>query len=296
MMTAASQVGLAGLLSGLGQGTGTSNQIMAFLKSTTLAERVIGKMNLMPVLFPKVKDPKDMPPLEEGVKALMLRVIFVDDKKAQLVTVKSFFRDPETAADVANFYVRELESFLKENTFTTAKKNRIFIEGQLERNRAEILEAGKQIASFYSTNQVSNVNPTVDVDVSQVEKPASPETSQIPQDPAEDLQRRADKLKSRLVPGVPQQVYLQYLLLRRELLNQVNGLLTQQYESAKIQEAKEDISFQVVDWGRVPVNRYSPKRVRIVLVTLVLSSILAVFYALGREYLEKAGVRAGRSE
>ena len=56
---------------------------------------------------------------------------------------------------------------------------------------------------------------------------------------------------------------------------------------AKIDESKEDLNFQVIDWARVPVRKFKPKRSQIVMTAFVMSLFLAVFYAFFREYLQK---------
>ncbi len=302
---AASQMGLGGLLGAVGNGSSTSSQLMAILNSRTLAETVIEKFSLMKVLFKKDwdeeqqrwknQDPKKIPSMEDAVKALRRLVIFDDDKKDQVINVKAVFESPQLAADVTNGYIKALEIFLRENTFTMAKKNRIFTQGQLERNRAELLEAGKALSEFYSQNKISNVVPKLDVsvDVPKYEDMGSGEGS-IQNVPGEsvDLQAKLDAVRAQLaevktVKEVPQQMYLQYLTIQRELLVRINALFTQQYEMAKIDEAKEELAFQVIDWARVPVRKFTPKRAQIVVATFLLSSFFGVFYAAFREYIEK---------
>ena len=94
-------------------------------------------------------------------------------------------------------------------------------------------------------------------------------------------------LGARPVQDVPQQVYLQYLTLRQELLGRMNALLTQQYEMAKIEESKEDLSFQVIDWARVPLRKDRPKRAQIVASAFILSAFISVLYLFFRDYWNK---------
>ncbi|HPQ82062.1 MAG TPA: hypothetical protein PLZ86_10155, partial [bacterium] len=105
------------------------------------------------------------------------------------------------------------------------------------------------------------------------------------------LSKKADIEKkiaqARVVKDVPQQVYLSYLMLRRELLGKVNALLTTQYEMAKIEESKEDLAFQVIDYAVPPVLRASPKRAQICIMSFFAALFLAVFIAFFREYLER---------
>ncbi len=301
-LAAASLGGLGGLLGAVGGTSSTSAQILAILKSRTMAEKIIDKYGLMKVFYEKLwdrgnqrwktNDPKDLPQMEAVVNLFSSIVFFGEDKKSQLITISAEMKDPELAAQVVNGCLEELADFLNRNAFTSAKRNRIFIEGQLERNKADLLESGKELAAFYVTNKISNVVPTVDVDVSMGEGVDVPSALAEAQKKTKELQKQVEGVKveiekAKVVQGIPQQVYLQYLTLRRELLGEVNALLTQQYEMAKIEEAKEDLNFQVIDWARVPVKRFKPRRRQIVMTAFVMSFFLAVFYAFFREYLEK---------
>ncbi len=287
----AGQMGLAGLVGG--GSSGLNNQILTILKSRTLAERMIEKYQLWGILYKdawdsekktwKTADPKMQPTMEDAVKSLKGVITFNDDKKTQLIEGSAEFTDPQVTADLVNNYINEMSTYLAEGAFTTAKRNRIFIEEQLERNKAELLESGRELNNFYSANKISNVVPTLDVDVSVTDHVATGnETSSV-----ELLQKKSEEIKTKIVQGVPQQVYLQYLTLRRDILGQINSLLTQQYEMAKIDEAKEDLSFQVIDWARVPVRKFKPQRAKICITAFIMSLFLSIFYAFFREYLEK---------
>lgn len=313
LSAAVSQMGLGGLLGGFGGATSNSAQIMAILKSRTLAERVIKRYDLLPVLFrddwdaanSRWADPQNPPNMENAVRQLFLLLETMDDKKSQTIKIAALNRQPEAAARIVNGMLAELYEDINENTFTVQKRNRIFIRGQLERNKQDLLEVGKELSSFYATNRISDSQSRIDVDVTQslglfpesetlpVSKSEPPSLAGIDiQTMPEDLQEQIDALKqkidqARVVRDVPQQVYLQYLTMRQELLARMNALLTQQYEMAKIEESKEDLSFQVIDWARVPLKKFKPKRAQIVIATFVLSGFLSVVYIFAADYFRR---------
>jgi len=207
----------------------------------------------------------------------------MDNMKNGTITISTEFKDPKISTDVANGYVEGLQELISKNSFTVTKRNRIFIEGQLAQNKRELLEAGKELNEFYKSGKVSSVKSTIDVSV---------ESNQISNtDQAiisvEMLRKNKEDIESKIVKGVPQQVYLQYLTLRRNLLTQINTLLTQQCEIAKIEEAKDELAFQVIDPARVPEKRSKPKRKQMVMMVFVSSLFLSVFTAFFMEYLEK---------
>ncbi|QQR81376.1 MAG: hypothetical protein IPJ69_04400 [Deltaproteobacteria bacterium] len=277
---------MAQLALGVGGSAGNSNQILAIFRSRALAEKLIQKYALERVLFEKEDVDRN---LETIIEALNNTVTFTEDKKSQLIIVSAVYKDPKLAADMVNHYIEEAGAYIRENAFTAAKRNRIFIEGQLEGVKKDLLESGKELTEFYKTNNVSNVNPMLDVNVSleETDDRVKNENSEVEKIQAkiDDMGKRINQTK--IVKNVPQQVYLQYLTVKRELLGQVHGLLTQQYEMAKIEEQKEELNFQVVDWARVPFKKYKPKRAIIVIQSFIMAIILGVFYAFLREYLEK---------
>lgn len=312
LSAAVAQMGLGGLLGGIGGASSNSAQIMAILKSRTLAERVIKRYDLLPLLFEGGWDAsssrwitENPPNLEEAVRRFSLLLETMDDKKSQTIKIAAQSPHPEAAALIVNGLLTELYKDINENAFTVQKRNRIFIEGQLERNKQDLLEVGKELSSFYATNRVSDSRSQIDVDVKQSmgQLPESGPVSAVKSLPPslsgidipvmpQDLQEQVDTLRQKIeeakvVRDVPQQVYLQYLTMRQELMARMNGLLTQQYEMAKIEESKEDLSFQVIDWARVPVKKFKPKRAQIVITAFVLSGFFSVFYVFAADYFRK---------
>lgn len=295
------QTELGGFLGGLGQ-SDASPSIMAALKSRTIAEEIVQRFSLMKVFYHdrwneetgawKVKDPRNIPQMEDAVKKLHGAVIFVEDKKSSLIKIAGEFRDPELAANVVNGYIEELADFLVQNQLTAAKRNRIFIEEQLEKNKVSLLETGKELSQFYGNNQISNRDPRLDVNVALNNISVEPLLQFNGEKDISKLEKEKAHLekqiqKTRLVKDVPQQIYLEYTTAYYQLLGQMSALLTQQYEMAKIDEAKEDISFQVIDWARVPVRRFKPKRSLIVIASFAFSVFSAVFISFFLEYLQR---------
>jgi hypothetical protein len=84
-------------------------------------------------------------------------------------------------------------------------------------------------------------------------------------------------------------VGLELARLTRELKIQeaIFEMLTQQYEQAKIQEAKDTPTVQVLDRAVPPEKRSRPKRKIIVLVAGFLSLFASTLYVFSREYLER---------
>jgi uncharacterized protein involved in exopolysaccharide biosynthesis len=56
--------------------------------------------------------------------------------------------DPVLAAAIANSYLAALQETLNENAFSLAKKNRVFIAGQLEKTRQDLDRAEEALKQF----------------------------------------------------------------------------------------------------------------------------------------------------
>lgn len=297
--------GVGDMLSGMGgAGAQKSAQLVNFLKSRTLTEQVIHQLNLMPIIFQKSWDAQtqsfkpgrggSIPTLEDAVAIMQKKIVKItDDKKTSLVKIQVTMKDPVMAAAVANRMLIELQDFIEKNSFTVAKRNRVFIEDQLRENKIQILEAGKKLNQFYNSNRISSVQPQLDVDIGNIldtPKPLAELRMSV-----EELKEKNENLdqkikseeKSGVVTAVPSQVYMQYLTLQRELLGRVNMLLVQQYEMAKIEEAREDLSFQIIDKAVVPIKATSPVPVLNVSIAMLAGLFFSIFYAFFLEYVEK---------
>jgi uncharacterized protein involved in exopolysaccharide biosynthesis len=63
--------------------------------------------------------------------------------------------------------------------------------------------------------------------------------------------------------------------------------LTKQYEMAKLNEAKDSSSLQVLDDAVLPTKKSKPKRSLIVILSTVTAFFIGIFMAFIREYAEK---------
>ncbi|MFO1463706.1 MAG: Wzz/FepE/Etk N-terminal domain-containing protein [bacterium] len=300
---------LGGALGDLGKlGGGKSKELVNILKSRTIAEKIINRFDLLKVIFAKQYDPqtktfhegfpaflKPIPVLEDGVEKFSKKIAKVDeDKKTGLIKVQISMKDPVLAAKVTNQMIVELQDFIENNSLTVAKRNRIFLEEQLVKTRAKLLEAGKHLNQFYADNKISSVVPQVDVEVGSYQR--APKAFAEFEDEFTDLsnlQAAAEqKVEQAKVNNVPGQVYLQYLTLNRELLGKTYALLTQQYELAKIDEAKEDLAFQVIDKAEIKVRQYFPKIKEDLVAGVFGGIVIAFFFAFFCDYIEKLKLKS----
>lgn len=279
-------------------GGGKSKELINILKSRTLAEKIIDKFNLMKIIFAKQYDANTdsyhsnwmgvVPIREDAVNVFQKKLSNIEeDKKTGLIKIEIKLKDSILAAKIANDMVSQLQSFIENNSLTLSKRNRIFIEQQLVKNGAKLLEAGKDINNFYSANRISSVLPQIDVNVGSFESLPQPfeEFQADITDPQRQNNKAGRSIEKARVEKVPGQIYLQYLSLNRELITKAHALLSQQYELAKIDEAKEDLAFQVIDKAEVRVRPFFPKFLECILVGLAGGFFLSICAAFFSEYI-----------
>ncbi len=94
------------------------------------------------------------------------------------------------------------------------------------------------------------------------------------------------------------QLRIQYTRLEREKANQrkIYDLLVDAYEKAKIQEAKQDIYFTVLDKAVTPKKPFKPKTKRDVLLAALVGLFIGIFQAFFQEYISTAQQRLKDSD
>ncbi len=84
-----------------------------------------------------------------------------------------------------------------------------------------------------------------------------------------------------VISDVPDLAFKLEGLMRNVLIqNTLYTLLTQEYEQAKINVMKDTPTIQVLDNAPIPIIKYGPKRLLIILSTIFSSSFLVIFYIL----------------
>ncbi|HLD45753.1 MAG TPA: Wzz/FepE/Etk N-terminal domain-containing protein [bacterium] len=291
------QFGGLASLAGVSAGTSSTTKLVMILKSRSVAEAVIEKEQLMKVLFMDYWDnttnqwmtttPEEMPTLQKAVTLLMSGMVSViEDIKEGSISVSVATTDPQLSARIANAYLRELQVFLGKQTLTSAKRNRIFLEQQMAQNKEDRLKNGMEINDF-SRNVGTGVLPllpAVSTTVQTVSGVDAVDVEKLLKEKAENERKIAE---SKSNGKVPLSVLLENLMAQHQLLLQVQMTLAGQYEMAKIQEAKEDISFTVIDPAIPPEEKFAPKRAQICIISFMGALFISVFVAFFREYITR---------
>ncbi len=314
-----SEVSVPGL--SLPSRTTSADLFVEMLRSRSVGERVLNRrfafkgdsLTLLKILGRKN--------VEKGLKAMADRAFFVLSKKG-IITISVRMPSPQLAADVANAYVQELDRINREKVVSRAKNSRIYIESQLRETEAKLSEATRRLAEYQRGHRAVSLEEQTKAAIDQVaelkgkiiakqveigvmrqsmkeENPllvrAKRELAEM-QDRYQALQYGDAGIESKefYLPfdKVPE-VGIQLALLLREAKVQetVWQLLNQQYYQAKIEEARDTPTVQVLDEAVPPLRKSSPRRTLLMVVFGVLSLVASVGYIFIEQYRLKLSER-----
>lgn len=330
--------GLLSTLSALGGAAGipvpqkqTSAQtLVAVLESRSVAEAVIQSAGLMREFFKsrwdhskgQWKEPHDVPPMEDGVRRLRDISAVRQDRKSGLITIEVHYTDPVLASVIANSFVEQMDKFINKNALSMAKRQRIFLEAQVETTKRELAQAEENLKGFQEEKRLVAMDAQaqaaikglaelkamvtakeVELDVLRTYATAQNPRVQILESELKELRKQLQKMEaeesgkggSELSLASAPDLGLTHVRLQREVMYRakVLELLYQQYEMAKIQEAKEDVRFQVIDPAVPPVRKAKPKVLLNTMLSALLALMLGVFWVFTSNYLQR--IKAERS-
>lgn len=302
---------LAGQISGLEMpssfgGAGFS-KLMPLLKSRTFGQRVVEKMGLRQVFFKGLWDPikqkwkvkdSDIPSLLTAVNIFQSMISYEEEMVTGILRIKVQSEDRVLAAQIVNTIIEELQEYIDENQFTETKRQLVYLNKKVLINRRALLDTGKEISEYYKKNRIPLDSTLVDVpldDDPNLVDESQPKLATVTsvtdlnsqlKTLDKQLQEKETTHKSEVVKNIPQQVYLEYLMQRKKILVNLDSLLSQQYEVVKMDQVRNDISFQVIDIASVPQVKIKPHRRKMLISAFVISIFLASFIVYVKEFVK----------
>jgi len=239
------------------------------------------------------------------------RTTMAEDKKSGVITVSVRDHDPKIAADLAGAYVEELDRVVAKVSTSSARRERVFVEQRIAEEKKQLDDSEKRFSQFASSTMALDVPEQIKATVGSAAKlqgeliAARAQLEGLSQVYAPDnfrirvlranvveLERELSKINSGPLAAAAApdqtnpypsarslpQLGVQWVELYRtaRIHETVFELLTQQYEMAKIQEAKEIPTVKVLDPPSTPEREY-PAPALIVGVGALLTGLLACF-------------------
>ncbi|MBS0162715.1 MAG: hypothetical protein JSR64_08285 [Nitrospira sp.] len=306
--------GAAGMAQNLGLGlpglpTTPTDVFVSILKSRLMADEVIKKFDLMN----RYRESTMVDTRKELEDHLRITVT-----KEKVIKVSVEDEDPQVAADMANFYVANLDRLNRIVTVSKAGQNRAFLERRLGETVESMAKAEEALRDFQAKNKTVAVEAQAKVMIEAAAmiqgqitaqevqmqvmggylSPDNPDLARIRSN-VEELKKQLAMMGSgkdakgllstdRLHPAmvaVPD-LALQFGRLFRQVKVQETlfTLLTSQHEQAKIAEARDTPTVQVLD-SAIPADKRTRPRVLLnVAVAGVLALVIGVFMAFFLDY------------
>lgn len=298
-------------LSALG-GNAETDRYLAILKSGTVLNAVIQKFDLV-----RVYDITSYP-VEKTVKELLNNAEFKVEDEGNL-TVAVYDKDPQRAADMANYFVRMLNETNTELQVRNARSNRQFVEERYKKNLADLASAEDSLKAFQKRYGIvalpeqtqASIKAAAEITgqlaLKEVERGVLRRT-QSPDHPSVmaveiEIQELRNKLsqmnRGSAVPGNDMKILVPFNkvpdlgsdYIRRyrdvEIQYKILQFITPLYEQAKVEERRQTPSVLVLDTA-VPAERKSKPKVSLfALLALVISLVISFFVVFTLELIEK---------
>ena len=289
----------------------TSDIFVGILSSRTVQDKLIQQFDLK-----KLYGDRRM---EDARKDLAERTGIAVDRKSQIITVAVRDHDPKRAAAMGEAYVEELNRLVAELSTSSARRERIFLEGRLQAVSKDLESAEKEFSQFSSKNSAIDIK---EQGKAMVEAAATLQGQLIAAEAeleglkqiytdnnvrvrsvkarmnelkhqleklggmGEDAAAPTDQQQGSLYPSIRKLPLLGVayadLYRRTRVQEAVFESLTKEYELAKVQEVKEIPTVKVLDPPNIPDKKSFPPRLVIMLFGTALAFGLATTWVFGR--------------
>tara|TARA_B100000945_G_scaffold317260_1_gene319748 strand:- start:195 stop:1265 length:1071 start_codon:yes stop_codon:yes gene_type:complete len=288
-------------------------EMLAILKSRTTMTKVIRKFNL--IEFYKVKD------IERAIETFANYVSFevqeegtiqldVDIITPWLHPEKNEVLAKELSANIANYFISELDIINKSYKTEDAMEHRKFIEKRYLQNKIDLKNAEEKLKLFKEEHKIVSLENQTDATINtamqikeqiltnEIKYDILLNTLQADNPKLIHMEKEINALKDKLneieygsnlqlsdttkifhtLSKIPS-IGMELLGLEREveIQNSLYTFLTQEFEEAKIQESRDISIIRILDKAVAPINKYKPVRSIIVISTLIFSLFFGLF-------------------
>ncbi|MFC1562506.1 GumC family protein [candidate division KSB1 bacterium] len=291
-----------------------TKRLIAILESRTLMEKVVNNFNLIESY--KVKN------MTEAIKELRDFITFQIEESGA-ISIFAVDKSRKKASEMANYLISELEKMNVELNIENARNNRIFIEDRYNQNKKELAEAEEKYREFQKTHNVISLPEQIEAaivaaanlssEISQREIELGIKEKRFGKNHSEILSLKSElseykkKLNKLFIESenpsksdaenrlyIPfsktSEIGIEFIRIERELeiQNSIFEMLTTLYEQAKIEEAQDTPTIQVLDKAIPPEKKYKPKRMLLVAIWSGVALILSIILAFLFDYMERA--------
>ena len=237
------------------------------------------------------------------------------EETASVYHIRAYWENslPQLASDLANAYIQHLQHYLNNNMSTKSRRNRVFVEEQYQKTAQDLAQTEKNLQKFKEQNKLFSLTAQAEdiitrrgalegnLTAMEIKLEVLRKSKAAPNNPeyrAIDYQisalkekikemntgtRRATQLESVPLEAFPKiERELTQLLREKTIQETLYGILTQEYEQAKISESHDEISLVVLDPAVPPIRRIEPNRK----LSLLLGGMVGLMLAFGYVILQ----------
>jgi len=303
--------GLGGIAADLLGQKSTSDVFVGILSSRTVRDELIREFNLNKIYGTRT--------MEDTRKALLEHTDISVDRKSQIISIQVTDRSPQRAAAIGQAYVEELNRLVADLSTSSARRERIFLEGRLQGVSQDLEAAEKDFSQFASKNTAIDVKEqgkamveaaamlqgqliAAQAQYEGLREIYTDDNSRVRSLKAriDELQRQLEKLGGKdessvnasnqpgdsMYPSIRKLPLLgvTYADLYRhtKIQEAVLETLTKEYELAKVQEAKEIPTVKVLDTANTPDKKSFPPRLLLIFLGTTFAFAAATCWVFGK--------------
>lgn len=283
-----SGAGLASLLRGAGvpgmkipTEVSPAEVFMAVLRSRRIADQMVDRFHLLGLYKVKMR--------EDAIKELHRHSAF-KLTEAGTIQIEVEDRDRQRAAQMVMSYIEFLDRFNREVRMTKGRRTRLFIEGRLADTKQDLAAAEQRLAQYQASHKAVAMTSQMS---SAVEQAATLYARRMAlqvrlgvvrsysQGSEEEIQIRQELAQlDQQMNALPETGLELARLVREVKMNeQVFELLTAQYEDARVTEARDVVTVEVLDDAKPPEKKSRPHRIIMMAGAFLASLVCGIGYA-----------------
>ncbi|MFN4227326.1 MAG: GumC family protein [Candidatus Ratteibacteria bacterium] len=250
----------------------------SILKSRTILDKIIEKFNLMEIYKAKTK---------EDARKRLSNLTEIKKNKEGTIEINVIDFSPVRARDIVNSYITLLDETIRCLNITSASQKKLFIEKRLKETEAELKSIEEKVKNYQVEKKISvgrdeltaaktagEIQGRYLAKKIELETLKKFSTSNNPE--VIKLENEVKELEKTIVNLPPLETEMQRLLRDLKIQETLFTYLTSEYETAKIEEARDTPVISVVDWAEIPEKKYKPK----IRINMAISGIISLFLSI----------------
>lgn len=287
--------------------TGPSDVYIAILRSRNVREKIVTDLGLQELYGTTTMI---------DALAILDGLTKIDKSEENIISISTTAKTKSLAVAMAKLYVENLDRVNLTTKITSAKYARVFIEKRLKKVNLDLEQAAVNLRDFQKKHNFISVEEQTkaaieaaakieaEIALVEIENNIARSSMASSHPLVKTLDLRLKELKKQVAKietgkNLDENSYvipfeklpdlgMQYSFLLRdvEVQKAIYKLMVQQHEQAKIQEAKDTPTVQILDHPIEPEKRSKPKRTVIVIISAILSIFVSFFVIFFIEYLK----------